>query len=345
MDAFFASVEQRDNPELLGKPVAVGGSSSRGVVAAASYEARAFGVRSAMPSHLAAKKCPSLIFVRPRFDAYKQASSHIQSIFHRYTDIVEPLSLDEAYLDVTQNKMGIESATQIAKNIRQEISQELNLTASAGVSINKFLAKVASDLNKPNGISLIRPEQIDQFTHDLKIEKFFGIGEVTAKKMHRMGIHTGGDLRRFSRQALTHMFGKAGGYFFNICRGVDDREVKPDRVRKSVGAEITFKADLADFDDQRAALQEIVDEVASRLQKIQAKGRTITIKVRYSDFSTSTRSITLDEFTSDLVLISDVAQRSFADHPRIQPIRLLGVTVSNLDILPNEQFGQLTIAF
>jgi DNA polymerase-4 len=345
MDAFFASVEQRDNPELRGKPVAVGGSSSRGVVAAASYEARAFGVRSAMPSSLAARKCADLIFVRPRFDAYKEASNHIRSIFHRYTDLVEPLSLDEAYLDVTQNKMGLESATQIARNIRKEIYDELNLTASAGVSVNKFLAKVASDLNKPNGISLIRPEQVDAFSANLKIEKFFGIGEVTAKKMHRMGIHTGNDLRRFSRAALTHMFGKAGGYFYNICRGIDDREVKPDRVRKSVGAEQTFKTDLADFDSQCLALHEIVEEVALRLKRNDTKGRTITIKVRYQDFSTSTRSVTLEDFTNDVGRIAEITMKSFTEHPRLLPIRLLGVAVSNLDVAVSEQFGQLTLEF
>ncbi|MFM1932179.1 MAG: hypothetical protein RL226_1482 [Bacteroidota bacterium] len=344
MDAFYASVEQRDHPELRGKPIAVGGLGGRGVVAAASYEARAFGVRSAMPSVQAAKKCPDLIFVRPRMAVYKEVSTHLRSIFHRYTDLVEPLSLDEAFLDVTQNKQGLPSATLIAKQIREEIAHELHLTASAGVSVNKFLAKVASDLNKPNGLSLIRPDQVDAFTAQLPIEKFFGIGKVTAEKMSRMNIRTGADLRNFSRQALVHMFGKAGSYYFSICRGIDEREVRPDRIRKSVGAEKTYAQDLESFEKQQEALYILAEETSSRLKTTGFKGKTITIKVRYSDFTTTTRSITLDEYTDEPKLIIDSALKSFSDHPRLNSIRLLGVSVSNLDIKESEG-GQLTLDF
>ena len=236
MDAFYASVEQRDNPKLKGKPIAVGGSRERGVVAAASYEARKFGVRSAMPSITAARLCPELIFVRHRFEVYKKVSQQIRAIFHEYTDLVEPLSLDEAFLDVTTNKLNFPSASMIASEIRWKIHKETGLNASAGISVNKFLAKVASDINKPNGQKIVAPHEIDEFIAELPIRKFFGVGKVTAKKMHDLDIHTGADLQRYTRPELVRNFGKSGAYYFNICRGIDHRPVKADRITKSVSA-------------------------------------------------------------------------------------------------------------
>ncbi len=345
MDAFFASVEQRDNPELRGKPVAVGGSRARGVVAAASYEARAFGVRSAMPSAIAARKCPDLIFVRPRFDVYKAVSQQIREIFYAYTDLVEPLSLDEAFLDVTENKRQMHSATEIAREIRQRILEETGLTASAGISVNKFIAKVASDINKPNGQKLIHPTQVDAFTANLEIRRFFGIGKVTAEKMNQMGIHTGADLRRFTRPELVQRFGKSGGYYYHICRGEDERPVRPDRIRKSVGAERTFGEDLATLPEQQAALQPIAAEVARRMAQGQHRGKTITLKLRYSDFSTHTRSHTLDHFTDSEADIYAIAAQLLEDHPRAQALRLLGISVSNLDTVQVGEGGQLTLEF
>jgi DNA polymerase-4 len=343
MDAFFASVEQRDNPDLRGKPIAVGGSRSRGVVAAASYEARKYGVKSAMPSSLAARKCPQLIFVRPRFDAYKAVSNQIRAIFFDYTDLVEPLSLDEAFLDVTQNKKNFPSASLIAEEIRIRIYQELNLTASAGVSVNKFLAKVASDENKPNGQFLIAPDQIDDFSAKLEINKFFGIGKVTSERLMRMGIHTGNDLRRFSRPALVQIFGKSGAYYYNICRGIDERAVKPDRVRRSVGAERTFNEDLGDLMQQESALLEIAEEVSRRLKSGEYKGKTVSVKLRYADFSTFTRSKSFHEYTDDLDDIATTAIGLLNEHPREQPFRLLGISVSNLNVRDEIQKGQMTI--
>ncbi|WP_306639855.1 DNA polymerase IV [Sanyastnella coralliicola] len=345
MDAFYASVEQRDNPDLKGKPVAVGGSRSRGVVAAASYEARQYGVRSAMPSALAARKCPDLIFVRPRFEVYKEVSMQIREIFHRYTDLVEPLALDEAFLDVTQNKPGLPSATLIAEEIRQAIFEETNLTASAGISINKFIAKVATDINKPNGITLVAPDDVDRFTAELPIEKFFGVGKVTAEKLKRMGINKGEDLRRFSRPALVQIFGKSGGYYHNICRGIDDRPVKAHRVRKSVGAERTFGEDIAELSEQEEAILKIAEEVSRRAAKGEYKGRTISIKLRYSDFTTHTRSRSLEEFTNDQQTLQEVAIELLREHPREQAFRLLGVTLSNLNTKGEASGGQLTLDF
>ncbi|MFT5956797.1 MAG: DNA polymerase-4 [Flavobacteriales bacterium] len=345
MDAFFASVEQRDNPDLRGKPIAVGGSRSRGVVAAASYEARKYGVKSAMPSSLAARKCPQLIFVRPRFDAYKAVSNQIRAIFFDYTDLVEPLSLDEAFLDVTQNKKNFPSASLIAEEIRIRIYQELNLTASAGVSVNKFLAKVASDENKPNGQFLIAPDQIDDFSAKLEINKFFGIGKVTSERLMRMGIHTGNDLRRFSRPALVQIFGKSGAYYYNICRGIDERAVKPDRVRRSVGAERTFNEDLGDLMQQESALLEIAEEVSRRLKSGEYKGKTVSVKLRYADFSTFTRSKSFHEYTDDLDDLATTAIGLLNEHPREQPFRLLGISVSNLNVRDEIQKGQMTINF
>jgi DNA polymerase-4 len=345
MDAFFASVEQRDFPELRGKPVAVGGSRERGVVAAASYEARKFGVHSAMPSSIAARKCPDLIFVKHRFDVYKAVSREIREIFYSYTDLVEPLSLDEAFLDVTQNKKSMDRATEIAREIRNDILQATDLTASAGISINKFLAKVASDMDKPNGQTLIHPTQIDEFTANLEIDKFFGIGKVTAEKLHGMGIHKGSDLRRYSRRELVALFGKSGRYYYHICRGIDERPVQPNRIRKSVGAERTFDENLEELDQQLESLQNIAEEVSKRMKKGNYQGKTITVKMRYSDFTTHTRSQSIDQFTDSESDIYSIASRLLVDHPREQPFRLLGIAVSNLNTQPETKGGQLTLDF
>ena len=345
MDAFFASVEQRDNPELRGKPVAVGGSRERGVVAAASYEAREFGVRSAMPSSIAARKCPNLIFVKSRFEVYKEVSQQIREIFYSYTDLVEPLSLDEAFLDVTENKRQMNRATEIAREIRQRIFDETGLTASAGISVNKFIAKVASDINKPNGQKLIHPTQIDDFTANLEIKRFFGIGKVTAEKLNGMGIHTGADLRKYSRPELVSMFGKSGRYYYHICRGLDDRPVRPDRIRKSVGAERTYSEDISELADQQLALKNIATEVAKRMNQGNYRGKTINLKLRYSDFTTHTRSRSIDHFTDKESEIYAIAAQLLEEHPREQPFRLLGISISNLDTESRSEGGQLTLDF
>lgn len=345
MDAFYASVEQRDQPELRGKPVAVGGSRERGVVATASYEARKFGVRSAMPSSIAVRKCPELIFVKPRFEVYKAVSQQIREIFYDYTHLVEPLSLDEAFLDVTENKRGIDRATEIAREIRQRIFDETQLTASAGISVNKFVAKVASDINKPNGQKLIHPTQIDNFTAKLEIKRFFGIGKVTAEKLNGMGIHTGADLRSYTRPELVQLFGKSGSYYYHICRGMDERPVRPDRIRKSVGAERTFNEDIAELTDQLAALRKIAEEVGKRMQQGNHRGKTVTAKLRYSDFTTHTRSRSIDHFTDDENEIYAIAAQLLTAHPREQALRLLGITISNLDAAIPSQSGQLTLKF
>ena len=345
MDAFFASVEQRDNPNLRGKPVAVGGNSDRSVVAAASYEARKFGVKSAMPSKVAARLCPDLIFVRHRFEAYKTVSRQIREIFYEYTDLVEPLSLDEAFLDVTHNKKNLRSATMIAEEIRRKIVEETQLTASAGVSVNKFLAKVASDIHKPNGITLIAPAQVDDFIAALPIERFFGIGKVTADKMKSVGIFTGKDLQRFSRPELVQRFGKAGGYYYHICRGVDDRPVKADRVAKSVSAENTFDADLEELQKMMDALAPIVTSVASRLKRSQLKGKTVTVKIKFSDFTQQTRSFTLEDYIDDEPTILATAKSLLEDKPLELAVRLLGVGLSKLNIPEVSRGGQLTLEF
>lgn len=331
MDAFYASVEQRDDPHLRGKPIAVGGSRERGVVAAASYEAREFGVRSAMPSIVAARKCPDLIFVKPRFDVYKEVSQQIRAIFYEYTDLVEPLSLDEAFLDVTENKRQMNRATDIAREIRQRIFEETGLTASAGISVNKFIAKVASDINKPNGQKLIHPTQIDDFTAELEIKRFFGIGKVTAEKLNGMGVHTGADLRKYSRPELVQRFGKSGAYYYHICRGEDERPVRPDRIRKSVGAERTFREDIEALEEQLKALRAIADEVGKRMKQGDYRGKTITVKLRYSDFTTHTRSRSLDHFTDAADEIYAISAELLQGHPREQALRLLGIAISNLD--------------
>ncbi len=292
MDAFYASVEQRDNPELRGKPVAVGGSRERGVVAAASYEARKFGVHSAMPSVTAKRKCPDLIFVKPRFDAYKAISLQIREVFAEYTPIIEPLSLDEAYLDVTENIKGIISATEIAEEIRARIHAETELTASAGVSYNKFLAKLASDHRKPDGLFVITPDMGPEFVETLPVRKFHGVGPATAKKMVRLGIETGLDLRVQRLAFLQQHFGKAGSYYYWAARGVDERPVRPDRIRKSVGAENTFPADLFTYEAARDALREIVGKVWAYCESSGIRGRTVTLKVKFANFQQITRSRT-----------------------------------------------------
>lgn len=334
MDAFFASVEQLDFPEYRGKPLAVGGSKDRGVVAAASYEARKYGVYSAMPSKTAYQKCPHIIFTPPRFERYKEVSSQIHAIFHEYTDLVEPLSLDEAYLDVTENKKGIASATLIAKAIRKEIKEKTGLTASAGISINKFLAKIASDYQKPDGITLIGPEKALSFLEKLEIDKFFGVGKVTAKKMHALGIHTGADLKEWSKERLILKFGKSGGFYYNIVRGEDPRTVNPNRIRKSLGAENTFDVDIIEIEDMKMALDPILQTVHRRLEKAATFGKTLTLKVKFKDFSQITRSITKEEPITDPDLIKELTfqlleQIEWDDFPK--GVRLLGVTNSNFE--------------
>ncbi len=332
MDAFFASVEQRDNPELRGKPVAVGGSAKRGVVAAASYEARAYGVRSAMPSITAARLCPNLIFTKHRFDVYKEVSAQIREIFFEYTDLVEPLSLDEAFLDVTINKKQIASAIKIAMEIRQKIWERTQLTASAGVSINKFLAKVASDINKPNGLKVIMPDDAVKFVEQLPVKKFFGVGKVTAEKMHRMGIETGADLKQFSKIEMGQKFGKMGAYYYRIVRAQDDRPVNPNRIRKSIGAENTFSNDIDKLEEMLKALAPIIDRVFSYMEKIENYGRTLTLKMKKSDFQTISRSRTFNNEIRDLPTFKEIANQLVADHwKEAGSIRLIGLSVSNLE--------------
>lgn len=345
MDAFYASVEQLDNPELRGKPVAVGGSKNRGVVAAASYESRKFGVRSAMPSVTAKRKCPNLIFVKPRFSRYKEISNQIRNIFFEYTDLVEPLSLDEAYLDVTYSKKGKPSATLIAEEIRKRIFDETKLTASAGVSFNKFLAKVASDVNKPNGIFVITPDKADDFIDSLEIRKFYGIGKVTAEKLNKTGIWFGRDLKKLDRLELMRMFGKAGNYYFEICRGEDNRPVQPSRDRKSVGAEQTFSTDLFYEKDLETELFKIADILWERIERSGVKAKTLTLKYKYADFEQHTRSKTiLGSFTSkpELVRESKSLMKSGTFN---KGIRLLGLTVSNFIQEGNQKPVQLVIKF
>jgi DNA polymerase-4 len=331
MDAFFASVEQRDNPEYRGRPLVVGGmpQGRGGVVAAASYEARRFGIRSAMPSKRALQLCPEVLFVRPRFAAYKEVSNSIRAIFARYTDLIEPLSLDEAYLDVTTDKQGIGSAIKIARNIKQAIREELHLTASAGVSVNKFVAKIASDLNKPDGLAFIGPEQINTFMEQLAVEKFYGVGRVTAEKMKSMGLHTGADLKQLSEDALVQHFGKSGRFFFRIVRGIDERPVVPDRETKSVGAEDTFATDLTTLEELQAEIANIAGIVAGRLERNGLSGRTITLKIKYHDFRQITRQMTLPKPVADGDTITEMSKNLLltTDITGIK-VRLLGITVS-----------------
>lgn len=331
MDAFYASVEQRDNPELRGKPLAVGGSAARGVVAAASYEARKFGVHSAMPSVTAARKCPELIFVPPRFDVYKAVSQQIREIFAEYTPLIEPLSLDEAYLDVTENLKGMEIATEIALEIRAKIKQVTGLNASAGISYNKFLAKMASDLNKPNGQAVITPKNGPAFVEALPVKKFHGVGPATADYMKRHGIETGADLKAKSLQFLAEHFGKSGPYFYGIARGIDERQVRPDRIRKSVGAEDTFVQDIDSFDLAKAELKPLADKVWRYCTAQGISGRTVTVKIKYSDFTQATRSRTGTQPISAVPDIVEAAETLLSTvYPFKLPVRLLGVTLSSL---------------
>lgn len=345
MDAFYASVEQRDFPELRGKPVAVGGSKERGVVAASSYEARKFGVYSAMPSVIAIRKCPHIIFVPHRFDVYKKVSRQIRDIFYEYTDLVEPLSLDEAYLDVTENKKGIALATDIAKEIKKRIKTELNLTASTGISCNKFLAKIASDYDKPDGFYLIHPSRAESFVETLPIEKFFGIGKVTAAKMRMHGIANGADLKKQELPDLLRWFGKAGSYYYKIARGLDDRIVEPDRERKSISTEQTFDHDLSDKDEVRVYLKQIADELINRMDRNRIYGRTLTMKIKFSDFHQITRSRSLKKSIHKKAVLLKLMHDILLDLDfQGQSIRLLGLGISNLD-RPNNAGIQLTLDF
>jgi len=332
MDAFFASVEQRDNPELKGKPVAVGGSKDRGVVAAASYEARKFGVKSAMASKIAAQKCPDLIFVKPRFEAYKNASSQIMEIFSQFTEKVQPLSIDEAYLDVTENKINESIATHIAKLIKAQIKVETDLTATAGVSINKFLAKVASGYQKPDGLTVLTTKNYEIFLAQLKIDKFYGIGKVTTEKMNKYKIFNGADLLLWPEEDLIRIFGiKSGSYYYQIARGIDDREVHNNHLRKSIGAENTFELNLIKIDDLKLEIIQIAKTVSRRAQKTNTKGRTITLKIKYFDFVVQTRSITIENFTNDENEIFQHCLDLLNQQYPLKPIRLLGISLSNLD--------------
>ncbi len=348
MDAFFASVEQRDNPALRGKPVAVGGSSDRGVVAAASYEARKYGVHSAMPSMIAARKCPDLIFVKSRFDAYREVSRQIRDLFFEYTDLVEPLSLDEAFLDVTHNKKAIPSATLLARELKQRIFDETQLTASAGISVNKFLAKTASDVNKPDGLFLIPPDNVLDYITRMPIEHFYGIGNVTAMKMKKMGIIFGDDLRQYSESDLVTRFGKSGHFYYQISRGIDNRPVNPERIRKSIGAENTFSRDITEYSEMIDQLRNIAREVDRRMKKAETRGRTLTLKFKYHDFQLITRSKTISEWIDNFARMEPLIEEISSEiDPSEKGIRLLGVSVSNLEQDEDTRPGalQLTLEF
>ncbi|WP_207533362.1 DNA polymerase IV [Desertivirga arenae] len=350
MDAFYASVEQRDNPEYRGKPIAVGGSPEGrgGVVATASYEARKFGIRSAMASKQALRLCPHVIFVRPRFEVYKSVSQKIREIFYRYTDLIEPLSLDEAYLDVTKDKLGIGSALDIAKQIKEAIKSELQLTASAGVSINKFVAKIASDINKPDGLTFIGPSSIEIFMEKLPVEKFYGVGKVTAAKMMKLGLFYGSDLKALSEAELQRHFGKQGKFYYDIVRGIDNRQVQPHRETKSLAAEDTFPYDLSSLEEMEAEIDRIARLVCERLKKKGLKGRTITVKIKYSDFKQITRNRSLVLPMDDLLTIASTAKELLAStYSEDQKVRLLGISISgfpNPDIKEKDPLtGQLRL--
>ena len=330
MDAFYASIEQRDFPEYRGKALAVGYAEARGVVAAASYEARKYGVRSAMPSKTALRKCPHLIFVSPRFEVYHDVSDQIMKTFLEYTDLVEPLSLDEAFLDVTINHKENPSATTIAKEIKKLIKERTGLTASAGVSYNKFLAKIASDYNKPDGLFVIRPEKAETFVESLEIERFFGVGKVTAQKMHLLGIHTGADLKKMSEESLIRQFGKAGHTYFENARGIDNREVNPNRIRKSIGAENTFDTDLEMSTKMTLELYQIARRTWERIESQQFYGRTITLKIKYTDFEIITRSKTLPDPVKDFRFFWNTAKEMLKQIDTSQKkVRLMGLTISS----------------
>ena len=344
MDAFYASVEQRDNPELRGKPVAVGGSAARGVVAAASYEARKFGVHSAMPSVTAKRKCPDLIFVKPRFDVYRAVSQQIREIFAEYTPLIEPLSLDEAYLDVTENLKGMDIATEIAEEIRAKIMAATGLTASAGISYNKFLAKMASDQRKPNGQFVITQKNGPIFVEALPVTKFHGVGPATAERMKKYGIETGLDLKSKSLAFLQEHFGKSGPYFYGIARGIDERQVQPDRIRKSVGAEDTFVEDIDDLQLAAAELRPLAEKVWRYCEANDIAGKTVTVKIKYSDFTQATRSRTIPTSLSGVDEVTEIAEALLRSvYPFKRPIRLLGVTLSSLNTDAGSEQPQLDL--
>ena len=330
MDAFYASVEQLDNANLKGKPIAVGSESNRGVVAAASYEAREYGVKSAMPSIIARKKCKHLIFVKPRFYRYKELSDRIRSIFYEYTDLVEPLSLDEAFLDVTENKKNISYANVIAREIRKKIKNHIGLNSSAGISINKFIAKVATEINKPNGQKTIHPKQVDSFIDSLKIDEFFGIGKVTAKKMYDLGIYTGADLRKLEKSDLVKYFGKSGDHYFKIVRSIQNNPVNPNRIRKSIGAEQTFSKDLTSESFILEKLAHISEDLENRMRKNLNKGKTVTLKIKYNDFTQETRSKTIDKYISKKEEFYPIIENLIFNKRMKKPVRLLGIAITNL---------------
>ena len=336
MDAFYASVAQLDNPELKGKAIAVGGGGKRGVVAAASYEARKYGVRSAMSGVLARQKCPHLIFVKTDFERYKEISTKIRQIFYEYTDLVEPLSLDEAYLDVTENKKGNPSASLIAQEIRDRIYSELALRASAGISINKFIAKVASDINKPNGQKTINPEEVLLFLEELSINKFYGVGKVTAAKMNNLGIFNGLDLKNKPLEELTKLFGKSGKYYYNIVRGIHHSTVKPNRIRKSIAAERTFSENISSEVFMLERLHKIAEELERRMIASETKGKTITLKIKYSDFTQQTRSKTVQNFIQKKDEIMQIIKELLYQEKFKNSVRLLGISFSNLDTVKKE---------
>lgn len=346
MDAFYASVAQLDNPELKGKPIAVGGGGKRGVVAAASYEARKYGVRSAMSGVLARQKCPHLIFVKTDFERYKEISTKIRQIFYEYTDLVEPLSLDEAYLDVTENKKGNPSASLIAQEIRDRIYSELALRASAGISINKFIAKVASDINKPNGQKTINPEEVLLFLEELSVNKFYGVGKVTAAKMNNLGIFNGLDLKKKPLEELTKIFGKSGTYYYNIVRGIHHSTVKPNRIRKSIAAERTFSENISSEVFMLERLHKIAEELERRMIASETKGKTITLKIKYSDFTQQTRSKTVQNFIQKKDEIMQIVKELLYQEKFKNSVRLLGISFSNLDTAKKEPvWVQLMLEF
>lgn len=329
MDAFFASIEQRDNEAYRGKPLAVGYAGPRGVVAAASYEARRYAVRSAMASKTALRKCPFIIFVPSRFEVYKEVSNQIMNIFYEYTELVEPLSLDEAFLDVTENNFGMRSATQIAQEIKQKIKERTSLTASAGVSYNKFLAKIASDYNKPDGLFLIRPKDGERFVENLEIERFFGVGKVTAQRMHQLGIKTGMDLKQRSESELISIFGKVGRMYYQNARGIDDRVVESYRLRKSVGAETTFDRDIDNLDELCIEMDEVAKDVINRITKRNFLGRTVTLKVKYADFKNISRSKTYPIPVTEYSTLYEAGLELLENIDLEPKVRLIGLTIKN----------------
>lgn len=347
MDAFYASVEQRDYPEYRGKPIVVGGSpEGRGVVAAASYEVREFGVHSAMPSSKARRLCPHALFVKPRFDVYRKVSEQIRSVFFEFTDLVEPLSLDEAYLDVTENHYDIPSATLLAHKIRSRIKRETNLTASAGISYNKFLAKTASDINKPDGLAVITPDEAEEFLEKLDVRDFHGIGAATETTMTSLGIETGKDLKEWSEIDLVETFGKTGRHFYRIVRGIDQRQVKPNRIRKSIGKEQTFSRDIDDLAWICNFLDELSEKVSAAMTKKNAAGKTVTLKIRYDDFETISRSTSHNYYINDAQSISETV-RLLLKQTEVgsRKVRLLGITLSNLNLDKKHYVKQLEIPF